>query len=385
VSTQAPTSQSIELLAELIQRPSVTPDDKGCQKLIADRLQSIGFKIESMRHGDVDNLWARIGDAEPLLVFAGHTDVVPTGDEALWTHPPFSAVIEDGMIYGRGAADMKGSVAAIVTALERYVTSKKPIRGSIALLLTSDEEGPAINGTKKVVEALDARNETMAYCVVGEPTSTNTLGDTIKNGRRGSLSAKLTVKGIQGHVAYPHLADNPVHKALKMLDELVEVQWDEGDEHFPATTLQISNMNAGTGAGNVIPGTATIEFNVRYSPATNMEKIQTTVASLIEKYALQTDISWHDSARPFLTKAGSLTDAMRSAINQVTGLNAELSTGGGTSDGRFIALTCKEVIEFGPINATIHQTDECINCQDIDQLSTIYEHLIESLLNTRQS
>lgn len=378
-------SQTIELLIDLVKRPSVTPADHGCQELIAQRLTAKGFSTESMRHGDVDNLWARLGTSQPLFVFAGHTDVVPTGDENEWSSPPFAADIRDGHLYGRGAADMKGSVAAMVTAVERFVESGQEINGSIALLLTSDEEGPAVNGTRKVVDALDARNEPMDYCLVGEPTSTDTLGDTIKNGRRGSLSAKLIVQGKQGHVAYPHLADNPAHKSFKFLDELVTIEWDKGDENFPPTTLQISNINAGTGAGNVIPGTLSVDFNLRYSPATTIPQIQSTVDTLIQKHELQCTIEWNDSAHPFLTPTGSLTDAMRAAVTSVVNAEAQLNTGGGTSDGRFIAKTCPQVIEFGPLNATIHQTDERISCKDIDSLSTIYENLLGIILSNQEN
>lgn len=353
--------------------------------MIAERLSAAGFTIEHMRFGNVDNLWARLGTSQPLLVFAGHTDVVPTGDESDWSSPPFAADIHDGHLYGRGAADMKGSVAAMVTAIERYVASGQVMKGSVALLLTSDEEGPAVDGTCKVVEALDARNETLDYCVVGEPTSTNQLGDKIKNGRRGSLSGKLIVTGKQGHVAYPHLAENPTHKAFKMLDELVSIKWDNGDADFPPTTLQISNMQAGTGAGNVIPGTLTVDFNLRYSPATTRKQIQDKLNDLIETHQLDASIDWHDSAHPFLTKTGSLTEAMRTAITNVVGIDAILDTGGGTSDGRFIAKTCSQVIEFGPLNATIHQTDERISCADIDSLSTIYENLLGLILSTQES
>jgi len=378
-------SETIELLIDLVQRPSVTPADHGCQKLIANRLEALGFSIEHMRHNEVDNVWARLGNTEPVFVFAGHTDVVPAGDESAWSRPPFSASIHDGHLYGRGAADMKGSVAAMVTAIERFIRSGQAIKGSLAVLLTSDEEGPAVNGTKKVVEALHDRNEAIHYCVVGEPTSVATLGDTIKNGRRGSLSAKLIVEGKQGHVAYPHLADNPAHKSFKLLDELVTVKWDEGDENFPATTLQISNINAGTGAANVIPGTLTVDFNLRYSPAVTIGEIQSRVNALIEKHKISANIDWHDSAAPFLTSTGSLTNAMRAAVTSVTGVDARLDTGGGTSDGRFIAKTCPQVIEFGPLNATIHQTDERISCDDIESLSSIYENLLRLILGAQEN
>ncbi len=377
-------SNTIDLLIDLVQRPSITPEDHGCQQMIAARLQTVGFTIEHMRHGEVDNLWARYGTEDPVFVFAGHTDVVPTGNADDWSQPPFSANIVNGELYGRGAADMKGSVAAMITAIERFVQSNPQPNGSLAVLLTSDEEGPAVNGTVKVVEALAARNEAIHYCVVGEPTSAGTLGDTIKNGRRGSLSAKLLVHGKQGHVAYPHLADNPAHKSFKFLDELVSIKWDEGDDNFPPTTLQISNINAGTGAGNVIPGTLTIDFNLRYSPAISVNDIQTQVQTLIEQHKLDVDISWNESAAPFLTPTGSLTDAMRSSVSKVVSVDAALDTGGGTSDGRFISRTCEQVIEFGPLNATIHQTDERINCEDIDSLSTIYENLLENLLGKQE-
>jgi len=378
-------SDTIDLLVELVQRPSVTPADHGCQQLIAERLKPLGFNIEPMPYGEVNNLWARLGTAEPVFVFAGHTDVVPPGEQTDWSLPPFSATIRDGHLHGRGAADMKGSVAAMVTAIERFVQSGQSINGSLAVLLTSDEEGPAVDGTKKVVEALHARNEAIHYCVVGEPTSTARLGDTIKNGRRGSPSAKLVVQGKQGHVAYPHLADNPAHKSFKLLDELVSIQWDEGDENFPPTTLQISNINAGTGAGNVIPGTLTVDFNLRYSPAITINDIQSQVNALIEKHKLNAAIEWHDSAAPFLTQTGSLTDAMRTAVESVVHVDAKLDTGGGTSDGRFIAKTCEQVIEFGPLNATIHQTDERISCDDINSLSSIYENLLELLLSKQEN
>ncbi len=381
---QTPLSDTIELLADLVSRASVTPQDEGCQDLIAARLAKLGFNIETMQYGEVKNLWARHGTKAPLLVFAGHTDVVPTGDLDKWTTPPFDPTIRDGHLYGRGAADMKGGVAAMVTALERHL-SENAINGSVALLLTSDEEGPAIDGIAKVVDALDARDEKMDFCVLGEPTSQSTLGDTIKNGRRGSLSAKLTVKGIQGHVAYPHLADNPVHKAFALLQELVNVEWDSGDDNFPATTLQISNAHAGTGASNVIPGEFIVDFNLRYSPATTVEHVKRTVAELISKHALSADISWHESAAPFITQPGSLTSAMRSAVKMVTSMDAQLDTGGGTSDGRFIAKTCDQVIEFGPLNATIHQINECINISDIDALSKIYERLLIELLGKQEN
>lgn len=374
-------SNTIALLGDLVRRDSVTPQDKGCQSMIAERLEAHGFSIEWMNCGDVTNLWARKGVQGPLMVFAGHTDVVPTGDVKSWSSPPFSAEIIDGYLCGRGAADMKGGVAAMVTAMERFVTSTPEHAGSIALLLTSDEEGPAVNGTVKVIEKLQARQESIDYCIVGEPSSTDRFGDVIRNGRRGSLGARLNIKGKQGHVAYPHLANNPIHGALPALAELTAMVWDEGDEHFPPTTLQISNINAGTGATNVIPDMLSVEFNLRYSPATSVEHIQSTVEKLCQHHSLDVVIEWKDSARPFITQTGTLTEAVQQAIHQQTGSNATLDTGGGTSDGRFIAPTGAQVIEFGPINSTIHQIDERILCEDIDTLSSIYESVLTQLLN----
>ena len=375
------TSDSIALLSELVQRESVTPEDKGCQSIIAQRLEACGFSIEWMNSGDVTNLWARRGTQEPLMVFAGHTDVVPTGDAASWSSPPFSAQIIDGYLCGRGAADMKGGVAAMVTAIERFVATSPEHPGSIALLLTSDEEGPAVEGTVKVIDTLQARGESIDYCIVGEPTSSDRFGDVIRNGRRGSLGACLRIKGTQGHVAYPHLADNPIHRVAPALSELITIVWDNGDAYFPPTTLQISNIHAGTGATNVIPATVDVEFNLRYSPAITIEAIQSTVEQLCQRHSLDYDIEWKDSARPFITQPGTLTDALQKAIKSHTGNNATLDTGGGTSDGRFIAPTGAQVIEFGPINKTIHQIDERILCKDIDTLSSIYESAMAHLLN----
>lgn len=378
-------SDSILLLTDLVQRDSVTPADKGCQSMIAARLQNCGFKIEWMNSGEVTNLWARRGTVGPLMVFAGHTDVVPTGDTQSWTSPPFSAEIIDGYLCGRGAADMKGGVAAYITAIERFVARQPSHEGSIGVLLTSDEEGPAIDGTVKVIEQLQARHETIDYCVVGEPSSTHVFGDIIRNGRRGSLGAHLTIKGKQGHVAYPHLADNPVHRAMPVLAELTNIEWDKGDDNFPPTTLQISNINAGTGASNVIPGVLSVEFNLRYSPATTVDHIKNSVETLCQRHELDCDIEWKDSARPFITQPGTLTDAMQTAIHAYTGSNATLDTGGGTSDGRFIAPTGAQVIEFGALNHTIHGIDERILCKDIDTLSSIYESVMEQLLTPDSS
>jgi len=382
MSTQ--TSQSIKLLVDLIQRDSVTPDDKGCQKLIGDRLEKLGFALEHMPSGKVSNLWARRGEKAPLLVFAGHTDVVPTGDVNAWTSPPFSAEIVEGHLVGRGAADMKGGVAAMVTAIERFIDSGSHTQGSIAMLITSDEEGPAIEGTKFVMDSLQHRDEKIDYCVIGEPTSTDSLGDVIRHGRRGSLGASLTVKGKQGHVAYPHLADNPVHRAVPALAELTSIEWDQGDTHFPPTTLQISNVHAGTGASNVIPGVLEIEFNLRYGPACTIDHIKATITELFDKHKLDVSIEWKDSAHPFITKPGTLTTAVQRAIHDETGISATLDTGGGTSDGRFIAPTGAQVIEFGPINATIHQIDERVCCADIDAISRIYESVLHQLLGNKE-
>ncbi len=374
-------SPTIELAQQLISRPSVTPLDEGCQQLIADRLSTVGFRIEHIPFGDVSNLWIRLGDTAPLVVYAGHTDVVPTGDEAQWAHPPFSATLVDGNIMGRGAADMKGSVAAAVIACESFAKQHASnMKGSLAMLITSDEEGPAIDGTVKVIETLQARDEQIDYCVVGEPTSSKTLGDFIKNGRRGSLGLSLTIHGTQGHVAYPHLADNPVHRALALLSDLTTNKWDEGDDNFPPTTLQISNVNAGTGATNVIPSDFQIELNLRYSPASPATSIKNTIEKMIEKHQVDATLQWKDSAQPFITEPGSLTQAMQQAIKTVTGKTAELNTAGGTSDGRFIAPVCKQVIEFGPTNATIHQINEHTSCEDLNNLTAIFENLFEQLL-----
>lgn len=375
-------SDSIALLSDLVQRDSVTPEDKGCQAMLATRLEKYGFTIEWMNSGDVTNLWARRGNAAPLMVFAGHTDVVPTGDVQSWSSPPFSAEIIDGFLCGRGASDMKGGVAAMITAIERFIENHENHVGSIAVLLTSDEEGPAVEGTAKVVQTLQARHEKIDFCIVGEPSSTETFGDTIRHGRRGSLGAYLQINGKQGHVAYPHLADNPVHKAMPLLAKLTNIVWDQGDQHFPPTTLQISNINAGTGATNVIPGTLGIEFNLRYCPSTTFEHIQNTITALCKEHKLDFFIDWNDSARPFITQPGTLTDALQSCIEEHTGSRAALDTGGGTSDGRFIAPTGAQVIEFGPLNTTIHQTDERILCKDIDTLSIIYESVLGRLLQT---
>ncbi|WP_111496580.1 MULTISPECIES: succinyl-diaminopimelate desuccinylase [Marinobacter] len=372
-------SPTLELAIELISRQSVTPDDAGCQDLMMEHLAPLGFKGESLRFGDVDNLWARRGTDGPVLAFAGHTDVVPTGPEKNWAHPPFDPAIRDGYLYGRGAADMKGSVAAFVTACERFVEKHPDHKGSIALLITSDEEGPAHDGTVKVVETLEARNEKIDWCLIGEPSSTHAVGDIIKNGRRGSLHGYLTVHGVQGHVAYPHLAENPVHTAAPALDALARTQWDEGNEFFPATTFQITKIEAGTGS-NVIPGELTVHFNFRYCTENTAESLQQRVIGILDEHDLKYDLQWHLSGRPFLTDRGALVDAASDAIASVTGRTTELSTSGGTSDGRFIAPTGAQVVELGPLNATIHKIDECVKAEDLDTLSAIYEEMLVRLL-----
>jgi succinyl-diaminopimelate desuccinylase len=373
-------SSTIELAKALIARASVTPDDAGCQPLVAERLQAIGFSIESLRFGEVDNLWARRGTAHPLFVFAGHTDVVPPGPLADWDSAPFTPSVRDGYLYGRGAADMKSSIAAMVTACERFIGRHAGHRGSIAFLLTSDEEGPSVDGTVKVIEHLKARGEQIDWCLVGEPSSREHTGDVIKNGRRGSLNGVLRVHGQQGHVAYPQLADNPIHQAAAALAELVAAEWDAGNVHFPPTTFQISNINAGTGAENVIPGELHILFNLRFSTESSPESIQSRVLAILDRHGLDYSIDWKISGLPFITPAGELVDAARRAIHSVTGRETELSTSGGTSDGRFIAPTGAQVVELGPLNATIHKTNECVNLAELDTLSSIYERILEQLL-----
>ncbi len=372
-----------DLCRELIKRPSVTPDDQGCQPMLAERLQTSGFTCEPMRCGDVDNLWARRGAEGPLFVLAGHTDVVPTGDLSAWTHPPFDAVVEGDLLYGRGAADMKGGVAAMITAAERFCKVHPDHRGSLAFLLTSDEEGPAVDGTAKVVERLSARDEHIDYCLLGEPSSAQVLGDTVRHGRRGSTGATLTVHGTQGHVAYPHLADNPVHKALAALNTLAGAQWDNGNEHFPATTFQISNIKAGTGATNVIPATLEVQFNLRFSTELTTRAIWQRTDEILASEGLQPDdytINWQVSGEPFLTEPAALTDAAIAAIKDICGTDTTLDTGGGTSDGRFIAPTGAQLIELGPCNATIHQIDECVSVTDLGLLSATYENILSRML-----
>jgi len=373
-------SPTLELARDLIARPSVTPDDRGCQQLIGERLAALGFRLEFMNFGEVTNLWARRGSEGPLLAFAGHTDVVPTGPESAWTSPPFRPEIRDGMLYGRGAADMKGSIAAMVTACERFLAAHPDHRGSLAFLITSDEEGIATDGTVKVIETLEARNEKIDWCLVGEPSSVRQAGDVVKNGRRGSLSGTLRVRGVQGHVAYPHLADNPVHRALPALAELAATVWDEGNAFFPPTTFQISNIHAGTGATNVIPGMLEVLFNFRYSTESSEAGLKQRVHALLDGYGLDYRLDWFHSGAPFLTPAGELVEAVRAAVRQVTGLETELSTGGGTSDGRFIAPTGAQVVELGPVNATIHKVDECVAVDELERLTQMYEGVLRHLL-----
>lgn len=375
-------SPTLALACELISRQSITPVDADCQKLMIERLEATGFQVERLRFDDVDNFWATRGKSGPLLAFAGHTDVVPTGPESNWQRPPFVPTIADGMLYGRGAADMKGSLAAMVTACERFVAAHPDHEGRIAFLITSDEEGIAVNGTIKVVEWLESRGEKIEWCVVGEPSSTTRVGDTIKNGRRGSLGAELTINGKQGHVAYPHLAQNPIHQVAPALAELAAEQWDEGNEFFPATSFQVSNFNSGTGATNVIPGQAHIVFNFRFSTELTEQQLRERTEAILNKHGLQYDLKWKLSGQPFLTASGALVAAAQKAIRDTTGFETALSTAGGTSDGRFIAPTGAQVVELGPVNATIHQVDECVKAGDLDLLSQIYEGIMVGLLTT---
>ena len=371
---------TLGLAEALIACRSVTPDDGGCMTLISERLKRIGFVCEFINRGGVTNLWARRGTAGPVFCFAGHTDVVPTGPVDQWQSDPFLASRRDGMLYGRGAADMKGSLAAFVTATEDFVADHPEHTGSIAFLLTSDEEGDATDGTVAVTETLTARGETIDYCIVGEPTAVSQLGDTIKNGRRGSLTGKLTIKGIQGHIAYPHLAKNPIHQAAPAIAELASTVWDQGNEYFPPTTWQISNIHGGTGASNVIPGHVDIQFNFRFATASTPDSLKAKVVQILERHGLDFEIAWTLGAKPFLTGKGTLVDAALTAIREVTGIDAELSTTGGTSDGRFIADLCPQVIEIGPVNATIHKIDECVEIAALPKLSAIYRCILDQLL-----
>ena len=374
-------SETIDLAQALIRIDSVTPNDKGAQTLIADYLAPLEFSAESMQFGDVTNLWARRGTESPVIVFAGHTDVVPTGPEEAWKFPPFAAQIEDDMLYGRGAADMKSSIACFMTACRRFVESYPNHRGSIAFLITSDEEGPAVDGTVKVIERLEERGEKFEYCIVGEPSSSHKLADSIKNGRRGSLSGKLTVKGVQGHIAYPDLALNPIHLLAPAMEQLVNITWDHGNEYFPPTSFQISNINGGTGATNVIPGQVEVLFNFRFSTEHTPESLQQSVHAVLDKYDFEYELDWNLSGMPFITPAqGELIQAISDACQSIVGYQPELSTAGGTSDGRFIAPTGAQTIELGPLNDTIHKVDECVSVTDLNRLSDIYYQVLINLL-----
>ncbi|MEI7842615.1 MAG: succinyl-diaminopimelate desuccinylase [Gallionellaceae bacterium] len=373
-------SPTLELAKQLIARKSLTPLDEGCLDLVGERLTPLSFKLEKMRHGEVDNLYAKRGTSGPIVCFAGHTDVVPTGPVDKWVSPPFEPTVRDGMLYGRGAADMKGSIAAFIIATEKFVAEYPNHEGSIALLLTSDEEGVAVDGTVRVVEALQARNEKLDYCIVGEPTAVSKIGDTIKNGRRGSLSGVLTVKGVQGHIAYPHLVKNPIHLASPAIAELAATVWDNGNEYFPPTSWQISNIHGGTGATNVVPGTVEILFNFRHSTASTIDQLKEKVHTILDKHGLSYDLKWEMSGKPYLTARGDLVDAVAEAIKQVVGIETDLSTSGGTSDGRFIADICPQVLELGPVNATIHKLNECVGVDELDALSEIYRLTLIKLL-----
>ena len=372
-------SKTIELAELLLSKPSLTPLDEGCQALMSARLSDVDFQVQSLKFGEVENFWASRGDTSPVFVFAGHTDVVPVGLD--WQTDPFKPEIIDGMLYARGAADMKGSLAAMVVATERFVTDFPNHQGTIGFLITSDEEGPAVDGTVKVCEYLKNKNQAVDYCLVGEPSSTNQLGDVIKNGRRGSLNGRLTIIGKQGHIAYPHLADNPIHLAIPALDTLCNELWDKGNEYFPATSFQISNIHAGTGVTNVIPGETEVVFNFRYSTESTHEGLQQRVLDILDKHNLDYKINWEHSGYPFLTPKGDLVSSCVDAIKSVKGIDAELSTSGGTSDGRFIApMLDAEVVELGPLNATIHQVDECVSVQDLDDLTDIYYQILKNIL-----
>jgi succinyl-diaminopimelate desuccinylase len=373
-------SRTLALTRQLIAQSSITPQDQGCQRKLIALLEPLGFRCETIESNGVTNLWARRGTAAPLLVFAGHTDVVPTGPLEKWESAPFEPTIRDGKLFGRGAADMKTSIAAFVVALEEFIARHPGHQGSIALLITSDEEGPATDGTVVVVRMLEERGETLDYCIVGEPTSSHILGDTVKNGRRGSLSGHLVIKGVQGHIAYPQLARNPIHQAAPALAELAAERWDDGNEYYAPTSWQMSNIHAGTGANNVIPGELCIDFNFRFSTASTAEGLEARVHAILDKHGLEYELQWTHSGQPFLTPRGTLSDALCAAIKDETGVHAELSTTGGTSDGRFIAQICPQVVEFGPPNASIHKIDEHIEVRFIDPLKNVYRRTLEKLL-----
>ncbi|KZM40765.1 succinyl-diaminopimelate desuccinylase [Marinomonas sp. SBI22] len=372
-------SSTLELAFDLISRPSVTPEDAGCQDVMIQRLEKLGFEIEKMPFGEVKNFYAKRGSSGPNLCFAGHTDVVPTGPESEWINPPFEPKIIDGKLYGRGAADMKGSLASMVVAVEEFVNANPDHQGQISFLITSDEEGPFVDGTTRVVDALIERKEKVDWCIVGEPSSTNQLGDIIKNGRRGSFSGNLTIYGKQGHVAYPHLAQNPIHIAAPVIAELSETHWDEGNDYFPPTSFQVSNINSGTGATNVVPGTLNTQFNLRFSSELDFDKIKTRILAILEKHGVKYDIEWTYNGLPFLTRPGELVDAIVKSVEDSVNITPELSTSGGTSDGRFIAQMGTQVVELGPINATIHQINECVEAESLNQLTNIYRKTLENL------
>lgn len=370
----------LEFTKDLIAQPSVTPEDYDCQEMMISRLEAAGFTIERLKFGDVTNLWAVHGESGPILAFAGHTDVVPTGPVDNWDSPPFQPEIRDGYLYGRGAADMKGSIAAMTIAAQRFIEQNPNHSGRLAFLITSDEEGPAVDGTVKVIEHLQQQNEQIRWCVVGEPSSTNRLGDVIKNGRRGSLNGTLRIQGKQGHIAYPHLADNPIHSGCNALTELISESWDNGNDFFPATSFQISNINSGTGATNIIPGTMEVVFNFRYSTEVTEELLRQRTEAILNKHELDYELDWQLSGLPFLTEPGELVSAAQAALRTVIGNEAELSTSGGTSDGRFIAPTGAQVIELGPCNATIHQVNECVKAEDLELTAQIYQRIMVELL-----
>ncbi len=374
------THKTIELTKALINRRSVTPEDAGCQDLMADILEPLGFTIEDMTFDDTKNIWARKGTEDPVFCFAGHTDVVPSGPEDAWQTPPFEATEKDGFIHGRGAADMKGSLAAMLVATENFVKANPNHKGSIAFLITSDEEGPFINGTTRVIDTLEARNEKITWCLVGEPSSTEELGDIVKNGRRGSLTGNLTVKGIQGHVAYPHLAKNPIHTSAAAFAELANTVWDEGNASFPPTSFQISNINGGMGAGNVIPGELNVCFNFRFSTEVTDQELIERCTAILDAHKVEYEVKWTFNGQPFLTDSGNLVEATQQAIAHCTGRETTLSTAGGTSDGRFIAPTGAQVIELGPVNATIHKIDECVKMSDLECLTDVYQDILQRLL-----
>jgi len=374
-------SATLQLTRDLVARPSVTPDDAGCQKLMGERLEKIGFRLETLQVNDVTNLWARRGTTGPLLCFAGHTDVVPTGPAAQWQSPPFEPTEKDGHLFGRGTADMKASLAAMVVACERFVAENPQHSGSIALLITSDEEGPGIHGTKAVMAELEQRGERINYCIVGEPSSNKTLGDVVRIGRRGSLNCELTVLGKQGHVAYPQLASNPVHLAAAAIAELTTTVWDEGHPLFPATSFQISNINAGTGAENVVPGELLLRFNFRYSPTVTADELKARTREILQRHKLKFEESWRLSGEPFITERGKLIPAVQKSLKERLNVEPELSTGGGTSDGRFIAPYGIEVIELGPLNASIHSIDENVKIADLEPLTDVYQQIMAELLS----